>query len=161
MIKLLNDIKRDLEAGVPHNEVQYYYIGKPVSISQQALDKGVIVIKAIGTKGRTVTTGVREEDTHTVRIEVMKTVRDKFVNNAQVESGDLYLTRVIDDRNEDGSLKPSSIRYIIRNKMRAWGIMQGDLDISYDEPVPDNYPIDTVAGAVTLTQLDIVTQSLA
>lgn len=161
MTKLLEDMKRDLEAAIPKKDVQYYFIGRPVSISQIALDRGAIVLEPVSTNVRSVATGPLEEEIHNVRVTVMKSVKDEFVKDSQRESGKQYLTRVIDGRQADGSLQTTSIRYVVRNKMRSWGIIQADLDISYDEPVPEGYPIETVMGIVALNQRNIVNQSLA
>lgn len=160
MNRLLEQIKTDLEANVSKKDVQYYLIGMPVSISKQTLDAGVVVVEPRSTSVSSVTTGVREQETHIVDIVLLKNVQDRSEFDNQRESGKAYVTRVMDARNANGSLKVGSIREVVRRNMRTWGIMQGDLEIQYSESDNENIPLGTVIATITLPQVDIVTQNI-
>lgn len=150
----MDKLKQLLEAGLSTKDVQYFNIGKPYSIADQVLDKGIIYIEPISTDIESLTTGITDGDDSSVKIVLAKSVKDEFVKNAQKESATAYLARVMDGKNASGQVLTNTIRYIVRTNMRQLGITQSGINITYDSQEIENAPAGTVTATLTVSQQD-------
>jgi hypothetical protein len=154
MTYLLNRIKEILEAGLDKKDVQYYNIGKPFAIADAVLAGVIIYLEPVSTDVVSITTGIGDMSDNTIKIVLAKTVKDQFVKNAQKESGQAYLTRVMDGRDGSGNVLANTIRYLIRTNMRNLGITQGAVNIAYDTQEIENGPEGLVTATLTVSQRD-------
>jgi len=130
---IISKILDDLEDSLDKNEVKYFYFGKPYSVDNVVLNAGAIFVSPITTEVDSVTTGLKDHATHEIEIIVAKNVKTSFYKNAQKDAGHSFLTRVMEGTDASGSLLTNTIRYIMRNKMRDYGILQGSMLIEYDD----------------------------
>jgi hypothetical protein len=119
-------------------------------LPETVLLNGVIGVVPRTTEINPATTGVNDEDSINIDIILAKIIKNEFYRNAQKVSGDEYLARVMDGRNEDGSIKTDTIRYITRNNMRRYGTRQGSFSIEYNTEEFENYAL--VSATLSLTQ---------
>lgn len=161
---LLETIKTDLEAALKGKDIQYFIIGNPENITEmtakEVINKGALFVYPEKTSIGSVTTGLQEQESHSLHFVLVKNIQEGFYTNAQKESGFMYLARILDGRNADRSLKTNTVRYVVRNNMRRWGIKQGELDIDYDTKVLGDYADSYISGEMTLIQEDIYNQTI-
>lgn len=158
---LINKMLRSFEDNLDKKDIQYYYFGKPWSLPKGVLDKGVLIVHPIETNVSAVTSGITDQETMSVRIIVAKNVQDEFINNAQRETGVGYLSRVFENKSDTNQLQANTVRYVIRNNFRTWGIMQEvDLNFEYDTNELDNIAEGAVTGGVNLTVIDHFAQPI-
>jgi len=160
MTFLMNKLKEILEAGLDKKDVQYINLGKPYSVSKQVLDRGFLCIQPVATDVESVTTGITDEDVHSVKIILAKNVQDEIVKDSQKESGTMYLARVMDGRDASGNVLTNSIRTLIRRNMRNLGITQDSISIDYDTDELDNVAEGTVTATLMLSQKDHASYTL-
>lgn len=161
MIYLINRMLTDFEAGISAQDIQYFYFGMPYSLSKQVLDKGILIVQPVSTDIKPITTGLRDEEMKSVKIIIAKSVLNDNYMNAQKETGIQYLIRVIEGKNEDNSLKTDTVRYVIRNKYRTWGVNQQQMTINYDTNELATAAQGVVTATIMLSVRDIVTQSIS
>jgi hypothetical protein len=160
MNRYLEVIKESLEANIDKADIQYFYIGKPFSLGKAQLDRGVCIVQPIDTDIESVTTGIRDQETHTVRIIIAKQSQEFFVKNAEKHSAAQFLTRVCDGRKQDKTPEEHSVRYVIRNNYRCWSIMQPNIRIEYGTNELENVAQGIIEATITVTLTDIHTQQL-
>jgi hypothetical protein len=159
MNNIINKIIEDLKNNIDKKDVQYFYFGHSYSLSIDVLNKGVIEVIPRTTEISSVTTGTIDESVNTIEIILLKSFKTEAYINASRESASDYLTRVIDGRNADGSLKTNSIRYILRNNMRDYGTIQRNMSIEYDSKDSDYE--GAVSAKITLIQEEQNNQPLS
>lgn len=157
MTHLIEALLRDLENNIPKQDVQYYIWGKPDNISKEALIKGVIMIRPRTTVVRPISTGPKDKDDNTLEVILGKSMQTDVYQNAQIETGDKFCNRIMDGRNADGSLRNDTIRYVVRNNYKNYGILQPEIRIDYDTneiTAPDGI----VTATMVISQSDLFNQ---
>lgn len=158
MYHIITKMLKDLEAGLPNQHVRYFIFGMPEeeNISDAELTAGVICIRPVSTDVESRTTGITDEDTHTLEIILAKNTKTLFYKNNQTETGDQFLLRLMDNRDINGQLQTDTIRYIIRHNLRQYGVNQPDIRIAYND---NRIPLQAIATAtMTVRQIDHVQQ---
>jgi hypothetical protein len=158
---LINKILEDLESNLNKKDVQYYIFGRPYHLPASELEKGVIMVEPISTSVQAVTTGITDEETKEVQIILAKVVKDDFYKNSSKETGSAYLTRIFENKDTSNQLQTDTIRYIVRNNLRQWGLLQPQITINYSGQVFEEAPEGTVTGIMTISTIDHFTQILA
>jgi hypothetical protein len=138
---VINQIKDDLEG---LEGIQYLYFGEPESLGSEVIGKGAIAINPLTTDIVPITTGTTDEYVFNIELVVYKLVRGT-AKNAQEESGDEFMTRIVEGRAADGSLLTNSIVQILKRNQRSYGIQITDISVVYDSSRSD------IEGAVTAT----------
>ena len=155
---IINKIITALKNGLDKNDVQYFYFGHSYALAADALNKGVIEVIPLTSDIESATTGTMDQNTNTIKIVLIKSFKTDAYINAQRETSADYLTRVVDGREADGSLKTNSIRYIVRSNMRNFGTVQRGMSIEY---LTDDSDYQGAATAtITITQEELNTQPL-
>jgi hypothetical protein len=129
---LIRLILKNFEEKIDKKDIGYYFFGRPQIISKDVAQRGVICVKPISTSIQSISTGLIDRDTYTIQVIVAKNVQPEFYKNAQEESGDQFMTRVIEGRKSCGNLNERCVRYVIREHLKKWGILQPNLTIQYD-----------------------------
>ena len=101
-----------------------------------------------------ITTGIGDKTTNIIQITLCKSMQNDNYKNAQKETGNAYLTRVMDGRGESGDVLTNTIRYIIRTNMRNLGITQSAVSIEYGESNDIDSSEATVFATMTVSQED-------
>lgn len=158
MNDLINAILTDLRNGISNENVQHFYYGKITQLSDDLLLKGVLMVSPVSTSIRAVTTGLTDEETNELEIVLVKSIRAEFYKNAQQEAAAAYLIRVMDKRNADKSLQTNSVRYIVRNRMRSYGINQVEMVIDYN--TEDSNYMGAATATMKISQVDHQTQPI-
>lgn len=154
MTYIIQKIKEILEAGLDKKDVGYFYTGKPYSLPKAVLDRGAIYINGVSQDIESITTGIGDRTTNIIQITLCKSMQNDNYKNAQKETGNAYLTRVMDGRGESGDVLTNTIRYIIRTNMRNLGITQSAVSIEYGESNDIDSSEATVFATMTLSQED-------
>lgn len=147
---IINKIIADLKANIDSKDVQYVYFGHSYALSVDVLNKGVIEVIPVSSDISSITTGTIDLNVNTIHIVLLKNFKTEAYINASRESAADYLTRVVDGRLADGSLKTDSIRYILRNNMRDYGTIQRSMAIEYSSQ-DSNYE-GAASAKITLIQ---------
>ncbi len=142
---IINKIITNLDASISKKDVQYFYFGHSYSYSNDVLNKGIIEVKPESSDIESLTTGIIDQNTNTIKIILAKSIKTEGYKNAKEETLLSWASRVCDGREADGSLKTNSIRYVLRNNMRSYGTVQRSLSIEYDSKE------DGFGGAFTTT----------
>jgi hypothetical protein len=156
---VINKMLEDLEAGLPKKDVQYYIFGRPYQLAEAELEKGVLMIEPVSTTVQSVTTGITDEENKEIKIFLAKIVKDRFYANAQKETGSAYLARIFENKDASNQLQADTVRYIVRENLRQWGLLQPTISIDYTVSF-EQAPEGTVAGAMTISTLDHFSQPL-
>lgn len=148
-----------LENGLKGRDIQYFFFGIPeTEVSKEVFNKGAIFINPVDSSIEAVTTGITDEETHTIEIVLAKNMQTKVYQNAQQETGVKFLNRVMDGRDSANNLSTNTIRYIIRNNIRAYGIRQPTISIKYDD---GRFKAEGVVTAtLTITQEEHYSQQI-
>lgn len=157
---LINKIKTTLEQSLDKKDIQYVVIGGLDQISKAMLDKGVVVLLPISTEVSSITTGIRDMERKVVKFVIGKNIQNQFNKNAQRESGQEYLMRVMEGNNADNTLITTSLRYIIRQNFRVWGVQQDSLSIDYMTDELQDVAEGAITGSMQFTVIDSVIQPI-
>ena len=156
---LINKIITDLKSGLNKNDVQYVYFGHSYSLPGDVLSKGAIEVIPISSEITSVATGIIDQVVNTLSVVLIKSFKSDAYINASKETAADYLTRVMDGRLADGSLKSNSIRYILRTNMKNYGTVQRNIGIEYNSNDSDYEGAAT--AKITLTQEENNTQPIS
>jgi len=159
MIYIINKVLEDLENNLNSQDVQYYIFGLPeIEIGKDITNKGAVFVKPVSTDLEQIATGLIDQTTHTIEVILVKNMQMRVYRNADQETGEFWLTRVMDGREPDGSLKTNTIRYIVRNNLKKYGIRQPDISIVYnDDRIPGG---ENVTATMTITQEETSSQAI-
>lgn len=157
MDKLVNSIITNLKAGLPDLVV---FLGRVRSIDKAALNQGVIFVCPESSIIEAVTTGIRDKETNRVCIVLAKSVQDLNYQNAESVTGIDYMMRVMDGRNDDRSPLSNTIRTIVRQNFKTWGLRQPRVTITYDSKDPLYTSEAVVTSRLEFTVEDINNQLL-
>jgi len=159
MIFIIDKILEDLESNLEKRDVQYYIFGLPeIEIGKDITNKGAVFVKPVSTDITQIATGLIDQPTHTIEVILTKNMQLKVYRSADQETGDLFLARIMDGREADGSLKTNTIRYIIRNNLQRYGVRQPDISITYnDDRIPGD---ENVTATLTITQEETASQAI-
>lgn len=156
---IIDKILEDLEEGLNKRDVQYFLFGMPeTEISKIVFNKGVIMIKPISSDIVAVTTGITDEETHSIEIILAKNMQTKVYRNASQETGEHFLVKVMDGRDSNNDLLTDTIRYIIRRNLKDYGIRQPAISIAYDDGRVELEGI--VTATMTITQEEHYSQQI-
>lgn len=133
MNNIIGKILDDLEDSINKNDVKYFYFGKPYAVDNNILNAGALFVTPVRTDVESVTTGLKDHASNEIEIVLAKNVKPSFYKDAQKDAGHSFLTRVMEGTDESGALLTNTVRYIIRNKMRDYGILQDSMSIEYDD----------------------------
>lgn len=160
MNHIINKMLTDLEAGIDKKDLQYFYFGfdKSSVPGEDILIKGAVFVNPIGTDVTAITTGLRDKETNSIEIIVAKQTKMFNYSNAQSETGLAFSCRVIDGRDASGNLLPNTIRYIIRNNLRCYGILQPVIEIKYD--VNRITTRACITSAIKISGVDVISQPI-
>lgn len=158
---LINKMLLDLEAGLKGKDIQYFYFGVPYSLSEKALDEGVLMIRPVSTDIDSAATGLRDKETKRVRIIVAKSMKADVYKNAQKETGDKFMTRIFENKDESNQLQSNTIRYIVRTNFKRWGILQEEMNIQYNTNEIDGVPMGVAIAGADLTVIDHYVQPIS
>ena len=146
---IIGKILDDLEDSVNKNDIKYFYFGKPYAIDNNILNAGALIVNPIRTDISSVATGLKDHASYEIEIILAKNVKPSFYKNAQKDAGHSFLTRVMEGTDASGSLLTNTIRYVIRNKMRDYGIKQEGMSIDYDDQRFENEGCVTATMSIT------------
>jgi hypothetical protein len=158
---VLNLIKESLESSLYKKDVQYFSIGVPFAINLDILERGIVILQPVATTIEPVATGMIDNESKQINIILAKNVQDEFTKNAQKESGTAYLVRVMENKTSLNELEANTIRYVVRNNLPKWGLLQPEVSISYDDNAIENLPMGSVTATLSLTVDDHMNQALA
>jgi len=156
---VINQILKDLENELNSRDVQYFFFGKPeTEVSKDVFNKGAVFVSPLNTGIVAVTTGITDEETHSIEIILAKNMQTKVYKNAQQETGVSFLTKVMDGRDENNNVLTDTIRYIVRRHLREYGIRQPAVSIEYDT---EQFKAEGVVTAtMTMTQEEHYAQQI-
>ena len=129
---LIEQILEDLENELNEQDVRYFIFGLETELSKNMLTDGVIMVKPISSGISAVTTGITDEEVHEVEIILARNVQTKVYKSTQ-ETGDQYLTKVMDGRDSCNNPLKNTVRYIIRSHMQDYGLRQPEISITYND----------------------------
>lgn len=116
---IINLIRDKLQTGLG-DKIKYFYVGDPLNLPSEVLEKGCILISP-DTQDVALTDTQMDTDTDLVTITVLKDMRQEFNKKPQEMVGTAWLMDIIDGRDSTGSLKPNSIRSIMRKSLTEIG----------------------------------------
>lgn len=147
---IIDLILQDLENKIDKQDIQYYFAGFPeTNISKDLYLKGVICVRPVKTNTVAVTTGITDESLNIIEIIVAKSMQTKVYTDAQQETGEYFLARVMDGRRADGSLLSNTVRYVVRNNLKKYGSRQPEIEIVYNDKKVDIQAVVTATMTVS------------
>lgn len=159
MKKLLKTILTDLE-NIENikKDIGYFYLGIPDRVDNKVLDSGMLCLRPDLNTSVPITTGIKEQNDIDLKIIVAKQMKNKNYRNAQ-ETGDEFMMRVIEDTDENNSLKTNTIKYTLRQNIRNYGKKQNDMSITYDSQEFTNAGV--ITATINLSVVDIYNINLS
>lgn len=156
---IIDQMLEDLENEMNGRDVQYFFWGMPeTEVSKEIFTKGAIFVKPVDSSIIAVTTGITDEEVHSIEIIVAKSMQTKVYRNAQQETGEHFLAKVMDGRDSGNDLLKDTIRYVVRSHLQDYGIRQPAVSIVYDD---DRVGIQGVVTAtMTITQEEHYSQAI-
>ena len=159
MKNIIDKMLVDLESNMNKDDVQYFVYGLPnIQVYKEMLRKGAIFIKPVTSSITPITTGITDEGQNEIDIVLAKDMQIKVYRDPKQETGDKFLNRVMDGREADGSPKTNTIRYIIRNNLQKYGVLQPSVAITYDDNRIDS--MATVTATMTVSQFEHYSQAI-
>lgn len=159
MTGLINKLKNDLENAINKQDVRYFYFGMPKNLSKEQLMYGVIMINPVSQTVNAVTTGITEQEENSIEVILAKQVQSEVYRNAQSETGQSYLARVMCGTDDNLNLLSATVRQVVRNHMKNYGSMQPVIDITFDD---NRIELEGVVTAtMTVTQQNLTQQNLS
>lgn len=132
MDDVIKDIIEDLRNNIPDTKVKHYFYGKPEALNEAVLTGGAIMVIPMNLNVVSITTGLMDQERMGIKIVLAKNMKTDFYRTSSVQSAMSFLVDVMDGRQADRSLRTNTIRYMIRNKMRSYGLKQEDFSIEYN-----------------------------
>lgn len=158
---VINQMLEDLENEMNPRDAQFFIFGMPeTQISKELLLKGTVMVKPVSSNIYAVTTGITDELSHEIEIILARSMQTEVYQNASRETGEAYLVRVLDGRDESNNLQTNTIRYIIRSHMQDYGIRQPDVTITYNDDRLENVAEGVVTATMTVTIEDHYAQQI-
>lgn len=155
----IRKIIEDLRKALSNQDVKYYYFGFTENLSKEQLLYGVVMVNPVAQGVVGITTGLVDQETLTIEIVLAKSMQKQVYKNAQTETGDEYLVRVMAGSDTLRTSKTNTIRDVIRKNQRCYGTMQPEINITYDD---DRIDIEGVVTAtMTITILNHKTNNLS
>jgi hypothetical protein len=149
---------KDLEDGLDHLHIQYFYYGIPYAVSDDILRNGALFVIPRSETIIPASTGLVDQAESEIDITLALQDRPRFYKNAQVDSGLELLNRLMSGVDECGNLLTDTVQYIIRSNIREYGVRQSRVRVVYDDKRIAKE--DVITATMTLTHERLHSQQI-
>lgn len=149
------DVIRNKLQGAIGDRIKYFYIGDPLYLPAEVLEKGCVLISPNSQSSQLQDTQM-DSDEYVVSITVLKDMRQEYNKKPQEVVSTAWLMDIIDGRDGNGALKQNTIRSIMRKSLTEIGLTH-TFSVEYGTSQRDE--VLARAAVVTIRLSDIVARA--